>query len=139
MMIPMLCVTGCVRVDVGLLLLRVARLMSHTPAGIRIFVGVSMVQLVAVFVSVLFQAEGGIRDLTVTGVQTCALPISAGCQSERQRRFLAHRTGDELCRLAADFLVVAFQDNQHAQSSLNSAFPTLRITMPAKEDRKSVV
>src|SRR5256886_10909605 len=23
----------------------------------------------------LFQAEGGIRDLTVTGVQTCALPI----------------------------------------------------------------
>src|SRR5256886_8203988 len=27
-----------------------------------------------------FQAEDGIRDLTVTGVQTCALPISvAGC------------------------------------------------------------
>src|SRR2546430_13201229 len=24
-----------------------------------------------------FQAEGGIRDLTVTGVQTCALPISS--------------------------------------------------------------
>src|SRR2546430_12870785 len=26
----------------------------------------------------LFQAEDGIRDLTVTGVQTCALPISRG-------------------------------------------------------------
>src|SRR2546430_10498103 len=26
--------------------------------------------------SVFFQAEDGIRDLTVTGVQTCALPIS---------------------------------------------------------------
>src|SRR2546430_6684672 len=25
-----------------------------------------------------FQAEDGIRDLTVTGVQTCALPISGG-------------------------------------------------------------
>src|SRR5256886_8291666 len=25
-----------------------------------------------------FQAEDGIRDLTVTGVQTCALPIYAG-------------------------------------------------------------
>src|SRR5215470_2263716 len=25
------------------------------------------------------QAEDGIRDATVTGVQTCALPISAGC------------------------------------------------------------
>src|SRR6266478_6672524 len=27
-----------------------------------------------------FQAEDGIRDLTVTGVQTCALPISAVCE-----------------------------------------------------------
>src|SRR2546430_11577491 len=27
---------------------------------------------------VFFQAEDGIRDLTVTGVQTCALPICAG-------------------------------------------------------------
>src|SRR2546430_5507075 len=26
-----------------------------------------------------FQAEDGIRDLTVTGVQTCALPISGDC------------------------------------------------------------
>src|SRR2546427_5538603 len=28
-----------------------------------------------------FQAEDGIRDLTVTGVQTCALPISHFCVS----------------------------------------------------------
>src|SRR6516165_12135198 len=28
-----------------------------------------------------FQAEDGIRYLTVTGVQTCALPISACCPS----------------------------------------------------------
>src|SRR5256886_8493063 len=28
-----------------------------------------------------FQAEDGIRDLTVTGVQTCALPISSGSTS----------------------------------------------------------
>src|SRR5438874_11370645 len=27
-----------------------------------------------------FQAEDGIRDLYVTGVQTCALPISARCE-----------------------------------------------------------
>src|SRR5712675_798665 len=26
-----------------------------------------------------FQAEDGIRDVAVTGVQTCALPISPGC------------------------------------------------------------
>src|SRR5207247_7016887 len=31
-----------------------------------------------VLVCLLFQAEDGIRDPLVTGVQTCALPISAG-------------------------------------------------------------
>src|SRR5256886_4160728 len=30
----------------------------------------------AIFFFFFFQAEDGIRDLTVTGVQTCALPIS---------------------------------------------------------------
>src|SRR5688572_32501241 len=30
-----------------------------------------------------FQAEDGIRDLTVTGVQTCALPISAAGGARR--------------------------------------------------------
>src|SRR5262249_56490541 len=28
-----------------------------------------------------FQAEDGIRDWSVTGVQTCALPISPGCDA----------------------------------------------------------
>src|SRR2546430_7455535 len=32
--------------------------------------------VVAALVVFFFQAEDGIRDLTVTGVQTCALPIS---------------------------------------------------------------
>src|SRR2546422_6328414 len=30
-----------------------------------------------------FQAEDGIRDVAVTGVQTCALPISLGCAPQR--------------------------------------------------------
>src|SRR5258707_11056633 len=30
-----------------------------------------------------FQAEDGIRDIGVTGVQTCALPISDVCSSDR--------------------------------------------------------
>src|SRR2546427_8347311 len=33
-----------------------------------------------------FQAEDGIRDLTVTGVQTCALPISTREKSSHSRR-----------------------------------------------------
>src|SRR5256886_12323002 len=46
-----------------------------------------------------FQAEDGIRDLTVTGVQTCALPISfrsrrTGSASPRTPRLLSvHRAG----------------------------------------------
>src|SRR5690606_40311719 len=31
-----------------------------------------------------FQAEGGIRDFHVTGVQTCALPISYPCSPRRR-------------------------------------------------------
>src|SRR2546430_11169369 len=50
--------------------------------------------LVLIVVFFFFQAEDGIRDLTVTGVQTCALPISRrppdGCtapgRSSRGRR-----------------------------------------------------
>src|SRR2546430_12107846 len=34
--------------------------------------------LLSMFVFFFFQAEDGIRDLTVTGVQTCALPILLG-------------------------------------------------------------
>src|SRR5437867_6571150 len=77
MIIPMLCVTIFVILVVWFLLPRVARLMIHTPTAISIFVCLSMVQLVAVFIFFFFQAEDGIRDRTVTGVQTCALPISS--------------------------------------------------------------
>src|SRR5690606_41195896 len=34
-----------------------------------------------IFVSFFFQAEDGIRDFHVTGVQTCALPISSNATS----------------------------------------------------------
>src|SRR2546427_12460333 len=37
-----------------------------------------------------FQAEDGIRDLTVTGVQTCALPISATSKSGEARDVTLH-------------------------------------------------
>src|SRR2546427_7570735 len=101
MIIPMLCVTIFVILVVWFLLRRLARLMIHTPTAISIFVCLSMIKLMAVFISMrcilcghflqvaltlilvvgyaiagfFFQAEDGIRDLTVTGVQTCALPI----------------------------------------------------------------
>src|SRR5256886_17679019 len=42
-----------------------------------------------------FQAEDGIRDLTVTGVQTCALPIS---ESDAQRERLEQYMREVPCR-----------------------------------------
>src|SRR2546429_4722327 len=41
-----------------------------------------------------FQAEDGIRDVAVTGVQTCALPISSG--SGGTPKAALHRHGDML-------------------------------------------
>src|SRR5690625_7459130 len=51
MIIPMLCVTIFVILVVWFLLPRVARLMIHTPTAISIFVCLSMVQLMAVLIS----------------------------------------------------------------------------------------
>src|SRR6266496_5281253 len=50
-----------------------------------------------------FQAEDGIRDPYVTGVQTCALPISAGsgAAAERTARKELQRLERQLDRLTA--------------------------------------
>src|SRR5688572_32485098 len=51
-----------------------------------------------VFFFFFFQAEDGIRDLTVTGVQTCALPISIGQPSRASLR--SYEDWDMWLRLA---------------------------------------
>src|SRR5215813_5535318 len=107
----MLCVTIFVILVVWFLLPRVARLMIHTPTSISIFVCLSMVQLMAFFISMrctlcghflqvaltliffFFQAEDGIRDADVTGVQTCALPIFLGRVADRLLGARAHARG----------------------------------------------
>src|SRR6266705_5120991 len=45
--------------------------------GLEVLVDYAANGGVGMRVSLFFQAEDGIRDRTVTGVQTCALPISA--------------------------------------------------------------
>src|SRR5207248_8946717 len=47
---------------------------------------------------ILFQAEDGIRDRTVTGVQTCALPICQDVANSiiRKAVLMAHRRSVEL-------------------------------------------
>src|SRR5204862_4930478 len=55
-----------------------ARHFAHPPIAPK-----KGVQLFRIF---FFQAEDGIRDLYVTGVQTCALPISHSPRGGRRRR-----------------------------------------------------
>src|SRR5436305_12613667 len=62
MIIPMLCVTIFVILVVWFLLPRVARLMIHTPTAISIFVCLSMVQLMAVFISMRCTLCGHFRS-----------------------------------------------------------------------------
>src|SRR2546429_5031280 len=45
-----------------------------------------------------FQAEDGIRDVAVTGVQTCALPIYA-CRQGQQRRSRQSHVRERLLRV----------------------------------------
>src|SRR2546430_9232949 len=71
-----------------------------------------------------FQAEDGIRDLTVTGVQTCALPISLRVGP---REFLAGATGALGRGTGLDQALEFFQSDQHvagiaALGGSNNAF-----------------
>src|SRR5688572_32251073 len=50
----------------------------------RVYIICSLILFIFLFFFFFFfQAEDGIRDLTVTGVQTCALPISLQRDGER--------------------------------------------------------
>src|SRR2546430_3486944 len=81
-----------------------------------------------------FQAEDGIRDLTVTGVQTCALPI---CRQQSllvcpwstwRRRTRTH---------GADMTVTLRNRNSRGQAfALSFSAPCSRVQ---RQDRKSVV
>src|SRR2546427_5686702 len=71
-----------------------------------------------------FQAEDGIRDLTVTGFQTCALPISAVLlESSTQELARQHAYLDAL--IASTPVAIAVLDNQRSVRSVNPAFETL--------------
>src|SRR5437773_11656958 len=75
-----------------------------------------------------FQAEDGIRDRDVTGVQTCALPISAreglalmrrrlvnpGLEAHQRKAFARRLVLDACEDGAPDVLAARFRDDAHA-------------------------
>src|SRR2546430_12738905 len=89
--------------------------------------------LMYIFIFFFFQAEDGIRDLTVTGVQTCALPILG------IKRSLDHRIASNKQEIAVKFAQRPATENalmlrcqvRFANSILHTKFIV--------QDRKSVV
>src|SRR5260370_41720600 len=77
MIIPMLCVTIFVILVVWFLLPRVARLMIHTPTAISIFVCLSMVQLMAVFISMRCTLWGHFLQVALTLILVVGYAIAA--------------------------------------------------------------
>src|SRR5688500_11029094 len=77
MILPMLCVTMCVILVVWFLLPRVARLMIHTPTAISIFVCLSMVQLMAVFISRRCTLCGHFLQVALTLILVVGYAIAA--------------------------------------------------------------
>src|SRR5437773_6703637 len=77
MIIPMLCVTIFVILVVWFLLPRVARLLIHTPTAISIFVCLSMVQLMAVFISMRCTLCGHFLQVALTLILVVGYPIAA--------------------------------------------------------------
>src|SRR6266436_2498162 len=77
MIIPMLCVTIFVILVVWFLLPRVARLMIHTPTAISIFVCLSMVQLMAVFISMRCTLCGHFLQVALTIILVVGYSIAA--------------------------------------------------------------
>src|SRR5207248_11140819 len=77
MIIPMLCVTIFVILVVWFLLPRVARLMIHTPTAISISVCLSMVQLMAVFISMRCTVFGHFLQVALTLILVVGYAIAA--------------------------------------------------------------
>src|SRR5438445_783581 len=96
MIIPMLCVTIFVILVVWFLLPRVARLMIHTPTAISIFVCLSMVQLMAVFISMRCTLCGHFLQVALTLIFVCLSMV------QLMAVFISMR-----CTLCGHFLQVA--------------------------------
>src|SRR5229473_7947868 len=77
MIIPMLCVTIFGILVVWILLPRVARLMIHTPTAISIFLCLSIVQLIAVFISMRCTLCGHVLEVALTLILVVGYAIAA--------------------------------------------------------------
>src|SRR5260370_22673911 len=74
-----------------------------------------------------FQAEDGIRDSSVTGVQTCALPISAALSVEMQ--------GERATRWLVSIALDAMAGDAKSRQTGDRALGNLKIEVRSEERR----
>src|SRR5688572_32002671 len=94
-----------------------------------------------IFFFFFFQAEDGIRDLTVTGVQTCALPISGDrCAWWRHRARGGQRAVPLDARRIPRRLEPSDSERRSRDHRVDGFSRTKSVAAPEHpEDRKSVV
>src|SRR5256885_6944991 len=81
-----------------------------------------------------FQAEDGIRDYKVTGVQTCALPISAETHRKAQHLHVAQARG-EVVSILVDHDQHAERDDE-CDDGLQESHAARAITSARSEERR---
>src|SRR6266511_3822485 len=81
-----------------------------------------------------FQAEDGIRDFHVTGVQTCALPISSSCalssfslaiRGHEPRCTRTHQSG-----VAETYVLASLTEDHRSTPSLDTPWTSLSWPLP---------
>src|SRR2546430_10615767 len=87
-----------------------------------------------------FQAEDGIRDLTVTGVQTCALPIFVRDAARRGERVSggdhgAHRAPGRAARRDADPAARAARSEEHTSELQSQSNLVCRLLLEKKKNK----
>src|SRR2546422_5558053 len=87
----------------------------------------------AVLFFFFFQAEDGIRDVAVTGVQTCALPLTA-LKGTIEVALRAERSGEEYRRVLASSL----EDVERLVRLAEDLLLLSRLSVPAQVPRERV-
>src|SRR5690606_40242251 len=86
-----------------------------------------------------FQAEDGIRDFHVTGVQTCALPIFRAINYEEFKRSSVADIIYTLQRHGQQYYIVVDRDQHHIRGVVSSTEISRRLHAPVYVERQPSV
>src|SRR6266576_6508197 len=85
-----------------------------------------------------FQAEDGIRDLYVTGVQTCALPISEWMKKSNRQNFAHADMADPKVLNAVIWFACTGSGSNIPQTAQLPAYQAMRLGIAKVDDGESV-